>query len=281
MKARLFLASSVLGNAALAGLVVALMLRKQPPAATADAAQIAAVPEIPASRVSNEAPAAPSQSFRWSQIESPDYPTYIANLRAIGCPERTIADLITADVDSLYAGRRRHLDLETRVAATGSEPPSAAGRQDVEARRESMRRDESELVARLLGAQSAASTLPASTALAPQGGSSPAEGGIAVSQPAKPAMPLVFANVGGNPPNSSPSPILSPAQQAVVSGLRDSFVEQVGGAGADPSTPEYAQHWQQAQPSYDQRMKVLLGYQAYQQFQLHGGQQGAGGQQAQ
>ena len=244
---------------------------------------IAAVPEIPASRASSEPPAAPSQPFRWSQIESPDYPTYIANLRAIGCPERTIADLITADVDSLYAGRRRQLDLETRPAATGSEPPLAAGRQDVKARRESLRRDESELVARLLGGQSPEDSMQPSTVSTDseaQAASSPAEGGFAVSQPAKPAMPLVFANVGGNSPNSGSSPVLSPAQQAVVSGLRDSFVEQVGGAGADPSTPEYSQRWQQAQPSYDQRMKVLLGYQAWQQFQLHNGQQTAGGQQA-
>src|SRR6266540_412681 len=44
----------------------------------------------------------PRSSFHWSQIEASDYPTYIANLRAIGCPEETIRDIVTADVASLF-----------------------------------------------------------------------------------------------------------------------------------------------------------------------------------
>ena len=44
--------------------------------------------------------------FSWRQIESADYPTYIANLRDIGCPEQTIRDIIIADVNGLYARRR-------------------------------------------------------------------------------------------------------------------------------------------------------------------------------
>lgn len=50
--------------------------------------------------------------FSWRDVESPDYPVYIANLRAIGCPEQTIRDLIIADVNSLYA-RRRATELVT------------------------------------------------------------------------------------------------------------------------------------------------------------------------
>lgn len=45
------------------------------------------------------------QFFSWDQIESDDYPTYIANLRAIDCPEQTIRDIIIADVNALYARR--------------------------------------------------------------------------------------------------------------------------------------------------------------------------------
>jgi hypothetical protein len=46
-----------------------------------------------------------TNDFRWRQLESEDYRTYIARLRAIGCPEQTIRDLIIADVDSLIAPR--------------------------------------------------------------------------------------------------------------------------------------------------------------------------------
>src|SRR5437868_6638046 len=34
-----------------------------------------------------------TNQFHWSQIESSDYRAYIANLRAIGCPEPTIRDI--------------------------------------------------------------------------------------------------------------------------------------------------------------------------------------------
>jgi len=50
--------------------------------------------------------------FSWQEIESQDYPTYIANLREIGCPEQTIRDIIIADVNALYA-RRRATELVT------------------------------------------------------------------------------------------------------------------------------------------------------------------------
>jgi hypothetical protein len=47
-----------------------------------------------------------SNAFNWSQLESTDYRQYIANLRAIGCPELTLRDIIMTDVMRLYAQRR-------------------------------------------------------------------------------------------------------------------------------------------------------------------------------
>ncbi|MCW5553544.1 MAG: LysM peptidoglycan-binding domain-containing protein [Verrucomicrobiae bacterium] len=46
------------------------------------------------------------QFFSWQEVESEDYPTYIANLRAIACPEQTVRDIIIADVNAIYARRR-------------------------------------------------------------------------------------------------------------------------------------------------------------------------------
>lgn len=45
------------------------------------------------------------QGFSWSEIESLDFPAYIANLRRIGCPEKTIRDIIVAEVNDLFADR--------------------------------------------------------------------------------------------------------------------------------------------------------------------------------
>jgi hypothetical protein len=57
-----------------------------------------------------------TNQLQWAQLESEDYPTYVARLRAIGCPEQTIRDIIIADLDKLLApelraahGRRKEL----------------------------------------------------------------------------------------------------------------------------------------------------------------------------
>ncbi|MBM3871240.1 MAG: hypothetical protein FJ392_09790, partial [Verrucomicrobia bacterium] len=47
--------------------------------------------------------------FRWSALESPDYATYAANLRAIGCPERTLRDILLPDIQKLYVDRKAEL----------------------------------------------------------------------------------------------------------------------------------------------------------------------------
>lgn len=55
---------------------------------------------------------AATKSFDWRMVESEEYPKYIANLRAIGCPEETIRDIITADVNKLFDDRRKTLTGE-------------------------------------------------------------------------------------------------------------------------------------------------------------------------
>lgn len=46
-----------------------------------------------------------TNAFHWGSVESQDYREYIANLRAIGCPEETVRDIIIADINKLFAGR--------------------------------------------------------------------------------------------------------------------------------------------------------------------------------
>ena len=61
------------------------------------------------------APAAHSdfKRFDWKSVESADYKTYLANLRAAGCPEETIRDIIRADVTKLYDEKKRAVRKES------------------------------------------------------------------------------------------------------------------------------------------------------------------------
>ncbi len=51
----------------------------------------------------------PAKLRDWHTVESEDYRKYVANLRMIGCPEKTIRDVIVADVNELYRERYREL----------------------------------------------------------------------------------------------------------------------------------------------------------------------------
>jgi hypothetical protein len=47
--------------------------------------------------------------LNWRALESTNYVQYIENLRAFGCPEETIRDIIITDIAKLYARRRAEL----------------------------------------------------------------------------------------------------------------------------------------------------------------------------
>ncbi len=47
--------------------------------------------------------------FHWSALESPDYAVYAAKLRAVGCPERTLRDILLPDIEKLYDERAAEL----------------------------------------------------------------------------------------------------------------------------------------------------------------------------
>lgn len=53
--------------------------------------------------------AAAPRHLDWHTLESADYKGYIANLRGAGCPDKTIRDVIVADVNDLYRQRYREI----------------------------------------------------------------------------------------------------------------------------------------------------------------------------
>ena len=118
MKARGLGFLSVLLNIALLGAVAVLWQRPSParlstPPATVAArggTNTAAVPRPRATPPGNEPTLVPAH-LDWREVESEDYRKYIANLRAINCPEETIRDIIIADVNKLFGSRRSQIEV--------------------------------------------------------------------------------------------------------------------------------------------------------------------------
>ncbi len=88
--------------------------------------------------------------FSWQQVESPDYATYITNLRQIGCPEQTIRDIIIADVNQLFSRRRATELITPEQQWWRSEPDTNVVRAAAEKARE-LEEERHTLLTRLLG----------------------------------------------------------------------------------------------------------------------------------
>jgi LysM repeat protein len=90
------------------------------------------------------------QFFSWHELESDDYPTYIANLRDIACPEQTVRDIIIADVNALYARKRAQEIMTPEQQWWRSEPDTNVLRTAMQMARE-LEQQRRDLLARLLG----------------------------------------------------------------------------------------------------------------------------------
>jgi len=177
----------------------------------------------PAASRSNAEPA-PAAHFEWSQLEAPDYRAYIANLRGVRCPERTVREIITADVADLYAQKRQELGLDKTGLGTGRWS----------------RNEEAAFVAALFGGP-----LDSTPGSKSPGNSS--AGQVAAS------LPLIFQN------KALESLSLNDEQKADLEWLRSEFVREIGGLNQNPSDPAYLERWQKAQPKLDDMLIGVIG----------------------
>ena len=76
----------------------------------------------------------PGVTFDWRQVESDDYKQYILNLRAIGCPEKTVREIIQADVNDLFASRIAAITHTNQYRYWTSEPAARSDEQKTEIR---------------------------------------------------------------------------------------------------------------------------------------------------
>ena len=184
-------------------------------------------------------PGRESLPFHWSKIESTDYRRYISNLRGIGCPEQTIRDIITADIDSLYASKRKQVQA------------GAALRQ--------MATEEAVLIELLLRGEAAAMQIASDAGL-----QSPLPARISRQKldDSRVEVPLVFKDV------DLATLKLGPSQVQAIEELRQRFVEAVGGTDQNPDDPKYRERWQKNQPEIDDLLRGMIGINAYQDFDL-------------
>jgi hypothetical protein len=165
-----------------------------------------------------------SSRFTWSQLESTDYPTYIASLRNIGCPERTLREIITADVDDLYAQKRKEQGLDDSGSFTG--PWS--------------REEETRVIVKLFGDPVEGGTRSNELAAAPR-----------LQGP--PSLPMVFED------KALDSLKLTDEQKADLDWLRTEFISEIGGVDQNPNDPAYLERWRKAQPKADDLLSSIIG----------------------
>src|SRR5262249_29248333 len=85
----------------------------------------------------------------WSQIETNDYEAYAANLRAVGCPEHIVRQMLMAEIEEHYADRCADAERQTGFWETESQRDA----RQLETHREQRRLDleKHALLARILG----------------------------------------------------------------------------------------------------------------------------------
>jgi hypothetical protein len=174
--------------------------------------------------------------FDWHRLEAVDYREYIANLRAIQCPEPTVRAIVAADVASLFERRRQQLDLDGLGTGAWS------------------RAEQTRVTASLLGDGSAPGLLRAEQTRPTAGAKKEGGGDI--------ALPLAFADFA--------QLRLDAGQEDAMRESRQEFILAVGGLNQDPSDPSYAERWQKAQPEQDAALAGLVGRQAFLELQLLG-----------
>jgi hypothetical protein len=180
----------------------------------------------------------PPRAFRWSQLESTNYRTYIGNLRGIGCPEQTVRDIIGADIDEAFYLSRREALKQEQVGPALENSLGALAEQ------------ETELLTTLL---SAGLRFPSSVASSPPGSTKFAIESKSARDLEKPAsLPLIFQ------PEDLAALKLSEIQIQTITELRQNFMSAVG-TNQDSNDPAYRQRWQAARRESDNMLAGMLG----------------------
>jgi hypothetical protein len=241
-----------------------------------------------------------TQPFHWRQIDSADFPTFVSNLRSIGCPESIIRDIVQGEVTEIYADKERAAALAP--SPNDGRPNSEAGGPMVVPTRQTPQEISTErdrtvaaLLAPVRGTRVADApseaglqpTLVASERVPPVSQVQPGP----VPQAQSPVYPVFVSHKMGSTPaetgasgagaktdesiDSSNAAPASAEEQAVLERIQNNFVQAVGGLDQDPNDPSYLEKWQAAQKMSDAEYKKFFGGRAYVQRQMEGARRAA------
>jgi len=108
MKTGLFIGFSLVLNVALAAAII-LSAKNRPVPARPPAAETSVADTIRQSPAPVDDSPLPGLPFHWSQIASENLKIYRDHLRAIGCPEPTVHEIIRAVINERFGAQRRNL----------------------------------------------------------------------------------------------------------------------------------------------------------------------------
>ena len=89
--------------------------------------------------------------IHWQQLHSTNYDQFVANLRAFGCPEQTIRDIVMMDIAKVYARKRAEIRRQGRPYEFWR--PSDGDEHKVEEQLAELQREQHKLVRDLLGVE--------------------------------------------------------------------------------------------------------------------------------
>lgn len=254
------LASFMMNLALLAALIVLWQGRREQPALTVSATSVQAL------RKSNKVktPAAKAAAFHWRLLDAPDFTTFVKNLRAIGCPELTIRDIVVGELMEIYEEKRQ------AVAATASGALLAAEISKLQT-------EQTQLLAHLT--VSPTTTIPPVTVAAVQStptatsGSKPDAPAGTVNQAISVPAAFTYGTTASTALTQDGSQVmltsgvngsqLPPAATTALQQMQSEFVAALGDTVRQPDSPLYRQRWNTAQRDSDERFSSLFGGDAF------------------
>ncbi len=254
----------------LGGLIFVLANQRKEGAVSAPPTSPEAGPLVQATAASS-APASPGmelKSFHWRQLESTnDYRVYVANLRASGCPEATVEDIVRGDAERAFSMERQQLQLngggtglwsrqgEMKLVANllGQRAPTVEITAASQSAVNRTQWNHGEITKTPVPARSAANQVQGNTGSETAEIPVPSQSAGAAAAP----YPLFLQNVNWNALG------LDASQQAAIAQVRQQFINDMGGPNQKPNDPTYLPRWQTAQNHADDQLRGLLGAQAY------------------